>query len=178
MRLKTTLLLSVALGLQRLSGNFRCSARDVTAFTQIIMKVKIILAATPLVWILLGCASSGRHEQALVFTPRQSAVIAWEESSFPGRYAPALAAVLEKNGLIVATNGTPGALVCKTSLRGGVTMTARIVLLSEDKPLVTADASNAGVGTVIARGAAKDNIINSALDAFDQELSKARRGEP
>jgi len=141
------------------------------------MKIKIIFAVTPLVLILFGCASSGRHEPTVKFAPRQSVAILWDEDSFSERYGPRLASVLEKNGFIITTNGTPGTLVCKTLLRVGFTINARVVLLSGDTPLVKSESSNGGWGTLMARDSVEKHIIRSAIEAFDLELSKARRGE-
>jgi hypothetical protein len=57
-------------------------------------------------------------------------------------------------------------------------MRSKVSLLQGATVLVIGEAFNPGIGTWIARDAAADAIVNSAIDAFDRELGQACAGEP
>lgn len=118
----------------------------------------------------LGCASGGHHSK----TPPPSRLVAIDpdHDTMPTGFRPSIAAVLEKHHFTL-TNGAPGALSLRTSLsRGIVVFDATVSLRSGTNIIADGGAVNVGTGTLVARDAAADAIVNRAIESFDKNLAK------
>jgi hypothetical protein len=97
---------------------------------------------------------------------------------FDQRYVPEVARALEKHGFrIVTGEATSRTLDCRMAVDQQSIWNFRvhISLWDATKPIVAAEASNRGFGTLLAREAAVQDLVASAIDQLEKELVKNGR---
>jgi hypothetical protein len=87
-------------------------------------------------------------------------------------FMPDLVAVLQKNGFTPITKGEADySVTLDFNTESAFNVYCNIVLLKDDVPVVSANGTNPGFGTVLARGAAYRGVFDSALKEFDRKLA-------
>lgn len=135
--------------------------------------MKTFLLCSLCVTCLTGCHTGGSHHATL--NPQQETV-----SFSPGhnvlltpQMKGSLTGILERHGFTVAPK-PPTTLLLETDLQHGITSVTACVRLVKDGHLALLGRSeNYGWGTWMAPGPAQENVIQSAVMAFDRELGKA-----
>ena len=128
--------------------------------------------------LLLGCASTGTTQYNVDLARFDEVRFSDGISLFDQRYIPDIAKALKKHGFqIVTTQATPGTLECRMALEQQNIWNFRvhISLWDATHPLVVAEASNHGFGTLLAPETAVQNLVASAIERLKEELVKKGR---
>ena len=118
---------------------------------------------------LNGCSSTGYSTRANLVLPKTIR----SPANIPPALIPHAArfvAILEQNGFAVGRTQDPRALDLTFELTGVFTISASTSLWREGIPVLSASASNSGVGTGIARGPAINALADSVVSTFESEL--------
>ena len=128
------------------------------------------LVAIVIIGACFGSASSSfRNPSADIPRTKQVAIIANDV-----RFRPLLQSSLESHGFRVVPNDTQGALMCLAKFEGFTFTRAEVSLWDGSKKLISGTASNNGWGNWVAHDAAKQGVISSAVQEFDNELASLR----
>ena len=129
--------------------------------------MRLILAL--ITFVIVGCSSATYHG----ITPTSGGTrgtVLLPQDEYP-EYTPKLAQVLAKNGFTPVTSG-PSDYSTDLYVGGGFGISSEITLRKAGIPVITAKASNPGMGTWLVRGPIKQGLFNSSLTKFESQLGK------
>lgn len=119
--------------------------------------------------LIVSCSSSTYHGIPTTTGGTRGTVLI-PQGEYP-EYTPKLARVLAKNGFNTVTSG-PSDYVTELYVGGGFGISSEIIMSKAGVPVITAKASNPGLGTWIVRGPIKNGLFKSSLSKFESQLIK------
>lgn len=124
--------------------------------------------------LLASCAATGYVSKGDVSAPR-TVTIQKDIDPEVAPYVPKFVAILAAAGLKVGPSDDKHALELRFDFNGNpFNLRVGASLWQDGVPVLTASATNSGWGTALARGAAVQNLADSAAATFEKELSELR----
>jgi S1-C subfamily serine protease len=121
---------------------------------------------------LSGCSSVGYSTSKRISAPK----VVKAPSSVPGQltsYLPRFTDALEKHGFTVGQTDDPQALQLKLAFnRNPFNLQVKAYLWQNGTVVLSAEATNSGWGTALARGAAVEALVDNAVEDFTEQLKK------
>jgi hypothetical protein len=121
---------------------------------------------------MAACASTGYVTTSDLTVPK-TVTLANSLDPEVAPYAPRFISILVQHGFVVGTSNDPHAMELRLDFNGNLfNMRVGAALWHDGAPILTASATNPGWGTLLARGAAVQNLADSCATKFERELSR------
>ncbi|UOA08385.1 hypothetical protein [Methylobacter sp. S3L5C] len=122
--------------------------------------------------IASGCATSGKLNVQETQNIKKIVYISDRNSEREQQYIGSVAKLMEKYNYQIVQNRGNGELFLDFVIEGGAIVTVRLTLLKGSDELISAESTNYGWGTVIARPIAIASRVEAALEIFEEKLKE------
>ena len=138
------------------------------------MRISATAAMAVLAALLAACSSTGSVVTTDI-TVTNTVTLQSPIDPEVATYAPKFIAALQRQGFKVGATNNVHAMQLRLAFNGNLFDTRVAAELWHDGvPILTASATNSGWGTMIAHGAAVENLADSAVTIFEKKLSELR----
>lgn len=123
---------------------------------------------------LCSCSTSGDIEKGVSLKNTNKVIfVSKHYSGYEERHIDQVIRTLEKYGFTISSDKSDSEYYLNFMISAGATVTVNIDIMEKGKKIISAESSNAGWGTVIARPVAIAGRVDSAISELDELLNEA-----